>query len=228
MASNRIKYGIDLGTTNSALVRMERGEGKPVKNDMQGDTTPSAVSFGRHRGSKRVGARPYNQLRDDRLQALKHDRDIRNVFVEFKRTMGFDDVYAPSVDPSTSYTSEMLSAEVLKELRRYEMNDDVSAAVVTIPAAFKVPQQQATLRAAEMAGIRQCRLLQEPVAAAMAKAHCSDAYYRTAAENIQIHGGIGFTWEHPAHLYFKRAKASQLMFGDSAHHRARLADLVGL
>jgi len=67
-----------------------------------------------------------------------------------------------------------------------------------------------------------------PVAAAMAKAHCSDAYYRTAAENIQIHGGVGFTWEHPAHLYFKRAKASQLMFGDPAHHRARLADLVGL
>ena len=67
-----------------------------------------------------------------------------------------------------------------------------------------------------------------PVAAAMAKAHCSDAYYHTAAENIQIHGGIGFTWEHPAHLYFKRAKASQLMFGDSTHHRARLADLVGL
>ena len=67
-----------------------------------------------------------------------------------------------------------------------------------------------------------------PVAAAMAKAHCSDAYYRAAAENIQIHGGIGFTWEHPAHLYFKRAKASQLMFGDPAHHRARLADLVGL
>ena len=67
-----------------------------------------------------------------------------------------------------------------------------------------------------------------PVAAAMAKAHCSDAYYHAAAENIQIHGGIGFTWEHPAHLYFKRAKAGQLMFGDPAHHRARLADLVGL
>ena len=67
-----------------------------------------------------------------------------------------------------------------------------------------------------------------PVAAAMAKAHCSDAYFRAAAENIQIHGGIGFTWEHPAHLYFKRAKSSQLMFGDPAHHRERLADLVGL
>ena len=67
-----------------------------------------------------------------------------------------------------------------------------------------------------------------PVAAAMAKAHCSDAYFRAAAENIQIHGGIGFTWEHPAHLYFKRAKSSQLMFGDPSHHRERLANLVGL
>ncbi len=67
-----------------------------------------------------------------------------------------------------------------------------------------------------------------PVAAAMAKAHCSDAYFRAAAENIQIHGGIGFTWEHPAHLYFKRAKSSQLMFGDPAHHRERLANLVDL
>ena len=67
-----------------------------------------------------------------------------------------------------------------------------------------------------------------PVAAAMAKAHCSDAYFRAAAETIQIHGGIGFTWEHPAHLYFKRAKSSQLMFGDPAHHRGVLADLVGI
>ena len=167
MASNRIKYGIDLGTTNSALVRMERAKVKVVKNDMHGDTTPSAVSFGR-RGSKLVGARPYNRLGDDRLRALKQGRDIRNVFVEFKRTMGSDDVYVPSVDPSARYTSEMLSAEVLKELRRYVKDDDVGAAVVTIPAAFKVPQQQATLRAAEMAGIRQCLLLQEPVAAAMA------------------------------------------------------------
>ena len=67
-----------------------------------------------------------------------------------------------------------------------------------------------------------------PVAASMAKAHCSEAFYQAAAENIQIHGGIGFTWEHPAHLYFKRAKSGQLMFGDAALHRQRLAELVGL
>lgn len=167
MALNRLKYGIDLGTTNSALVRMERGEGQVVKNDMDRDTTPSAVAFGR-RGQAVVGARSYNRLRRDRLRALKQDRDIRNVFVEFKRAMGYDDVYVSSDTPSARYTSEMLSTEVLKELRRYVLDDDVSAAVVTIPAAFKVPQQQATLRAAEMAGIRQCHLLQEPVAAAMA------------------------------------------------------------
>ena len=184
MASNRIKYGIDLGTTNSSLVRIERDEMKVVKSYRQEDTTPSAVSFGlrgakgkgadidmrerARRRTKRVGRLAYTRLKRDRLGALKKDRDIRNVFVEFKRTMGLDHDYSPTVDPSARYTSEMLSSEVLKELMRCVTDDDVSAAVVTIPAAFKVPQQQATLRAAELAGIRQCHLLQEPVAAAMA------------------------------------------------------------
>ncbi len=66
------------------------------------------------------------------------------------------------------------------------------------------------------------------VAAPLAKSFCSDAYFKAAAENIQIHGGIGFTWEHDAHLYFKRAKASQLLFGDATFHRERLASRIGL
>jgi alkylation response protein AidB-like acyl-CoA dehydrogenase len=66
------------------------------------------------------------------------------------------------------------------------------------------------------------------VAASLAKAYCSDAFFHVAAENIQIHGGIGFTWEHDAHLYFRRAKSSQLLFGDPHYHRSRLADLVGI
>ena len=64
--------------------------------------------------------------------------------------------------------------------------------------------------------------------AAMAKASCSETYFHAAAENIQIHGGMGFTWELPAHLYFKRAKASDLLFGDAAHHREVLADRIGI
>jgi alkylation response protein AidB-like acyl-CoA dehydrogenase len=65
-------------------------------------------------------------------------------------------------------------------------------------------------------------------AAAIAKSYCSEAYFHAAAENIQIHGGMGFTWEHPAHLYFKRAKASELLYGDGAHHREALANQLGL
>jgi alkylation response protein AidB-like acyl-CoA dehydrogenase len=65
-------------------------------------------------------------------------------------------------------------------------------------------------------------------AVSIAKAYCTDAFYHCAAENIQIHGGIGFTWEHDAHLYFKRAKSSQLMFGSPRAHRERLAALIEL
>ena len=67
-----------------------------------------------------------------------------------------------------------------------------------------------------------------PVVASLAKAYCSDAYFHAAAENIQIHGGIGFTWEHPAHLYFKRAKSSELLLGDPTYHRELLAQRIGI
>jgi alkylation response protein AidB-like acyl-CoA dehydrogenase len=67
-----------------------------------------------------------------------------------------------------------------------------------------------------------------PSAAATAKAFCSDAYFRVAAETIQIHGGVGFTWEHDAHLFFKRAKSSETLFGDAAFHRSVVAHQMGL
>ena len=64
--------------------------------------------------------------------------------------------------------------------------------------------------------------------ASLAASWCSECYFHAAAENIQIHGGMGFTWEHPAHLYFKRAKSSELLFGDAAHHREIVAREVGI
>jgi alkylation response protein AidB-like acyl-CoA dehydrogenase len=67
-----------------------------------------------------------------------------------------------------------------------------------------------------------------PVVASLAKSYCSEAYFHAAAENIQIHGGIGFTWEHPAHLYFKRAKSSELFLGDPSYHREQLAQRIGI
>lgn len=65
-------------------------------------------------------------------------------------------------------------------------------------------------------------------AASLAKSVCADTYLLAATECIQIHGGIGFTWEHDGHLYLKRAKGSEILFGDATEHRARLATQLGL
>ena len=67
-----------------------------------------------------------------------------------------------------------------------------------------------------------------PLAVSMAKAYTSDAYRKVSGAGIQLHGGIGFTWEHDLHLYFKRAKSSEVTFGDATHHREKVAQLINL
>lgn len=67
-----------------------------------------------------------------------------------------------------------------------------------------------------------------PVALHSAKSFAADTYFRCAGDMIQLHGGIGFTWEHDAHLFFKRARAIQSMLGTSAWHREQIARLIGL
>ena len=64
--------------------------------------------------------------------------------------------------------------------------------------------------------------------ASLCKSYCSDAYFACASENLQIHGGVGFTWEYDVHLYFKRAKSSEIFLGDPAQHRERVAQRIGL
>ena len=66
-----------------------------------------------------------------------------------------------------------------------------------------------------------------PRAASLAKAYCSEAFFHCAAESIQIHGGVGFTWEYDPHLYFKRAQAGEHLLGDPAWHRERIARTLG-
>ena len=65
-------------------------------------------------------------------------------------------------------------------------------------------------------------------AASVARAYCSDAFMRCASEAIQLHGGMGYTWEHPAQLYFKRARATATLLGDAAYHRELVAQAMGL
>ncbi|CAN5545987.1 acyl-CoA dehydrogenase family protein [soil metagenome] len=67
-----------------------------------------------------------------------------------------------------------------------------------------------------------------PVAASVAQSWCSASYTKAAKQHIQVHGGLGYTWEHDAHLHLKRAKVSELLLGSPVEHRARIADLVGI
>jgi len=72
-----------------------------------------------------------------------------------------------------------------------------------------------------------CAPEESPIAASLAKAHCSQAYSRVATESIQLHGGIGFTREHRTHLHFKRAKSSELLLGGISHHREQFVRRLG-
>lgn len=167
MAQIKMKFGIDLGTTNSAICKMENGEPTIKKTDTLKDTLPSCVSFTKKKVIK-VGDSAYNDLRQDKSRATKKWKvGDENVFIEFKRTMGLNTQYE-SKNMERSFSSEELSAEVLKTLKSFVSDDSINACVITIPAKFKTDQIAATKRAATMAGIEHCELLQEPIAASMA------------------------------------------------------------
>tara|TARA_B100000900_G_scaffold123002_1_gene103766 strand:+ start:14261 stop:16768 length:2508 start_codon:yes stop_codon:yes gene_type:complete len=155
MARLKIDYGIDLGTTNSGIARIEEGKSNMLEID-RSKTVPSAVHYDR-KDNSRVG-----------ITALSLDS-----FLEFKRDMGFEKLSehpeAKRQDGS-SITPETLSSEVLKKLSE-RVNDEIFKAVaVTVPAMFEIGQIEATRRAAKMAGFEQVEILMEPVAAATAYA----------------------------------------------------------
>ena len=163
---NKIDYGIDLGTTNSAIARIENGKPIIKKSDTLKDTTPSSVSFNK-KGDSLVGDTAFNILKIDNSRSLKNFEKISNTFIEFKRTMGTTHTYESS-NAGKTLSSEDLSAEVLKKLKSYIIDENVDSVVITVPAKFLNPQKDATLKAAKMAGFKHVELLQEPVAAATA------------------------------------------------------------
>jgi molecular chaperone DnaK len=171
MTNDKIIYGIDLGTTNSAIARFENGQAVIKKSPMQGDTTPSCVTVN-PKGRMLVGAKAYSQLGKDWALSYIKEGYQRNTFVEFKRIMGTDEtLYSFNLEKSGQnpyLTPEILSAEVLKTLRSYVLDDDVKEAVITVPALFNNNQKDATKRAAQLAGFDHFELIQEPVAASVA------------------------------------------------------------
>ncbi|WIX81928.1 Hsp70 family protein [Amycolatopsis carbonis] len=158
---NTIDFGIDLGTTNSALAVLDGGQVSVVKNNVQGDYTPSAVWMPKA-GLIQVGTKAKD----------RRERDPENVQVEFKQAMGYADARRTFARAGASMTPVELSAEVLKSLRgdaTRKFGEPPAAAVITVPAAFALNQTEATSQAAKLAGFTaRCPLVQEPTAAAFA------------------------------------------------------------
>lgn len=166
MARSKIDYGIDLGTTNSAIARMENGSPRILKSDTSGEITPSCVNFNKKQNIL-VGSTAYGALKIDKTRALKNrKKEDSNTFLEFKRTMGTDKKEF-SLNMNRWYDSEELSAEVLKKLKSLVTDESVKSVVITVPAKFTLNQKDATMRAAKLAGIENCELLSEPIAASM-------------------------------------------------------------
>lgn len=161
MNRTTIDFGIDLGTTNSAIAVLDGIKANVIKSNLDTDITPSAVYIGRN-GNVIIGSRAKSKLEDD--------RSVDDVYIEFKRRMGGDSMYNFK-SAGIVKSPEELSAEILKSLKgnvQQRLDEDIKAAVITIPAAFGSGQCVATKKAAELAGFTQCPLLQEPVAASLA------------------------------------------------------------
>jgi molecular chaperone DnaK len=156
-----INYGIDLGTTNSAIARFVKGEVEVFKNPLETgkETLPSVVYYKKDKVVVGTNARTY------------FERDTENVFGTFKRKMGTTESFkVKSINQSK--TPIELSAEVLKELKGFvHSGESFDAAVITIPASFDVIQSNATKEAGYLAGFKQVILLQEPIAASLAYAN---------------------------------------------------------
>lgn len=153
-------FGIDLGTTNSAIAVLNGVTPRILKNMLDDDITPSAVSINK-RQEILVGKSAKAKL----LQSGRTDTQI-----EFKRVMGTQQTFTFKSAGVTKLPEE-LSAEILKSLRtdvQRAIGEEPMAAVITVPAAFETHQTSATMKAAKLAGFAQVALLQEPVAAALA------------------------------------------------------------
>lgn len=152
-----IDFGIDLGTTNSAIAVLRGTSTEIIKNDEQSDLTPSAIWIDR-KETVHIGKAAKQKLSKG-----------ESVAIEFKRRMGTSsghlfDKHNRRMKP------EELSAEILKSLKndvKRRLDEDLTAAAITVPAAFEMPQCEATQMAARLAGINLCPLLQEPVAASL-------------------------------------------------------------
>jgi len=159
MSRTTIDFGIDLGTTNSSLAVLKGNDTEIIKNNEGNECTPSAIWID-NKGRLQVG----------RIAKERCESDYDNTAKEFKLQMGSSIIYKFKAS-GREMKPEELSAEILKSLRsdlQQRKGEDLNAVVITTPAAFLLPNCEATKKAAKLAGLDYTPLLQEPVAAALA------------------------------------------------------------
>ena len=169
MSRTTIDFGIDLGTTNSAIAVLKGVSTEIIKNNTDADITPSAVSIDK-KGVVQVGQRARGRI--------ANPQQSKDVHQEFKRQMGTDHLYLFQ-SSGQQRRPEELSAEVLKSLRgdvQQKTGELIESSVITVPAAFELHQCDATRKAAQLAGFKESPLLQEPVAAALAYGFQTDQH----------------------------------------------------
>lgn len=160
----KIDFGIDLGTTNSAIAKIENGKPMVVTTG-RADIIPSCVAI-QTGGRILVGDRAKTIFSQEKERELR-DGTKPNSFVEFKREMANPFTYNSS-NLGKDISPEELSAEVLKTLKSFVTTEKLNSIVVTVPAKFNIAQKQATINAGKLAGFDLVVLLEEPVAACLA------------------------------------------------------------
>jgi molecular chaperone DnaK len=159
----KIDFGIDLGTTNSAIAKMENGKPMIVTTG-RADIIPSCVAI--QNGARiLVGDRAKTIFTQEKEKELR-DGTKPNSFIEFKREMANPFTYQ-STNLERDISPEELSAEVLKTLKSFVTTEKLNSIVVTVPAKFNIAQKQATINAGKLAGFDLVVLLEEPVAACL-------------------------------------------------------------
>ncbi len=205
-----IDYGIDLGTTNSSIALLQGNETKIIENNEGQKYTPSVVWIDK-KERLYVGRRARNQI----------EFDPENAFGEFKLQMGTTHSYQ-FLNGNRVMKPEELSAEIIKSLRedvRQQLGEEIQAAVITVPAAFELPQCKATMQAAQLAGLTDSPLLQEPVAAALAY-----GFQRDDNKKFWLVYDIGGGTFDSAIIYMNEGNIQVLNHGGDNHLGGKLVD----
>ncbi|WP_310593786.1 Hsp70 family protein [Flavobacterium sp.] len=159
----KINYGIYIGTSSASITKIEAGEICVLKSDTLKDEIPICVAINK-KGNIFVGDKAYSIYRQEEVSQFE---TTQNSFIEITRTLGTDKKYFSS-NANRSFSTEELLAEVIKSLLSFEKSTNIKAAVFTIPNTYKLNQIEALRKSANLAGLKQVEIIQEPVAAVMA------------------------------------------------------------